>query len=206
MLPLQVRVNLGAIAMKRYSTFPKAPGLEPCHHCLMSYLEHSLVEDALSSLQRCSLCILQPQLTELFIISFLHKNNIYITLIEKTRLSFKYIPNSTRSDWKVYRLTKTLLRNVAKWGLCFNLIPVAVYTIFPELQCLDYLGQKSWPLYIIIKPQVTCTISCWQAGSLSLLHKWTENMTHFDQLRYSSAVVLIILPFWQWYISLFLFV
>ena len=31
MLPLQVRVDLGTIAMKEYSPFPKAPSLESCH-------------------------------------------------------------------------------------------------------------------------------------------------------------------------------
>ena len=30
-LPLQGSVDLGAMAMKVYSTFPKSPRLEPCH-------------------------------------------------------------------------------------------------------------------------------------------------------------------------------
>ena len=30
-LPLQVRVDLRVMAMKGYSTFPKAPGVEPQH-------------------------------------------------------------------------------------------------------------------------------------------------------------------------------
>ena len=30
-LLFQVRVDLGAMAMKEYSTFPKALGLVPCH-------------------------------------------------------------------------------------------------------------------------------------------------------------------------------
>ena len=41
MLPLWARVDLGAVAMKGYSTFPKAPALlEPRHH-LVSYPGHS---------------------------------------------------------------------------------------------------------------------------------------------------------------------
>ena len=32
MLPLQARVDLGAMAMKRYSAFPKAPALLEPHH------------------------------------------------------------------------------------------------------------------------------------------------------------------------------
>ena len=40
MLPLQARVDLGAMAMKGYSAFPEAPGTSPSH-CLVSYLGHS---------------------------------------------------------------------------------------------------------------------------------------------------------------------
>ena len=32
MLPLRARVDLGAMAMKEYSTFPKAPALHEPHH------------------------------------------------------------------------------------------------------------------------------------------------------------------------------
>ena len=32
MLPLRARVDLGAMAMKGYSTFPKAPALPELHH------------------------------------------------------------------------------------------------------------------------------------------------------------------------------
>ena len=37
MLPLQSRVDVGAMAIKGYSAFPKAPPSD----CLMSYPEHS---------------------------------------------------------------------------------------------------------------------------------------------------------------------
>ena len=49
-----------------------------------------------------------------------------------------------RVDWKVPRLTKILSKNVTKWGLFFNIIPLLVYTLFPlMLQFLDPIGQKS---------------------------------------------------------------
>ena len=59
-LPLQVREDLGVMAMKSYSTFPKTP----LSNCLASYLGHSLGRGSYS-LQRCNLCILQPQLIRL---------------------------------------------------------------------------------------------------------------------------------------------
>ena len=44
MLLLQASLDLGAMAVKEYSAFPKAPALlETQHDCLMSYLGHSLV-------------------------------------------------------------------------------------------------------------------------------------------------------------------
>ena len=64
MLPRRARVDLGAMAMKGYSTFPKAP-----QHCwnltirLFSVISRTLVRGGLTPLQRCSQCILQPQLT-----------------------------------------------------------------------------------------------------------------------------------------------
>ena len=56
------------MAMKRYSTFPKAPGLEP-HHQFVYILYRTLVkaERNLTPLQRCSRFILLPQLTGLLI-------------------------------------------------------------------------------------------------------------------------------------------
>ena len=42
MLPVRVRVELGAIAMKEYSAFPKVPGLEP-HHRIFSFISRTLV-------------------------------------------------------------------------------------------------------------------------------------------------------------------
>ena len=53
MLPLRVRVDLGAMAINGYFAFPKSPRLQPrLSDDLMSYPGH---------LTKCSWCILQPQ-------------------------------------------------------------------------------------------------------------------------------------------------
>ena len=61
MLPLRTRVNLGLMAMKEYSAFPKLPALLKSHHqiiCLVSYpVTHWW---SLAPLQRCHRCIRQP--------------------------------------------------------------------------------------------------------------------------------------------------
>ena len=63
MQTFQARVDLGAMAMKGYSAFPKAPAsLETLpSDCLVSLPGHSL--GGLTPLQRCSRCILQSQPT-----------------------------------------------------------------------------------------------------------------------------------------------
>ena len=43
MLPLWARVDLGAIAMKGYSAFPKAPAGTSPSDCLVSYPGHSFL-------------------------------------------------------------------------------------------------------------------------------------------------------------------
>ena len=41
-LPFRARVNLGALAMKRYSAFPKAPAsLEPYHQIVLCHVQDS---------------------------------------------------------------------------------------------------------------------------------------------------------------------
>ena len=60
MLPRRARVDLGAMAIKGYSAFPKAPALLELHYQIVSYPGHSL-GGGLISLQRSSQCILQPQ-------------------------------------------------------------------------------------------------------------------------------------------------
>ena len=57
------RVDLGAMAMKGYSRFPK---LQHCWNLtirLFSVISRTLVRAGLTPLQRSSQCILQPQLT-----------------------------------------------------------------------------------------------------------------------------------------------
>ena len=75
MLPFQARMDLGAMAMKRYSAFPKAPVLlDPYHQIVECYIQdtHSR-EMVLPPLQRRSRYILQPpQPTELKSLLRLH--------------------------------------------------------------------------------------------------------------------------------------
>ena len=60
MLPLRARLDVGAMAMKKYSTFPKALTLlELNDQCLMFYLRYWLARGGYP-LQRCSRCIRQP--------------------------------------------------------------------------------------------------------------------------------------------------
>ena len=58
MLPRRARVDLGAMAMKGCSVFPKAPTLLKPHHQAVI-----LIGRGLTPLQRCNHCILQPQPT-----------------------------------------------------------------------------------------------------------------------------------------------
>ena len=62
-LPLQARVDLGVIALKGYSAFPKAPVLlEPHHQIVYCHIQDTRW-GSLTPLLRSSLCILQPQPT-----------------------------------------------------------------------------------------------------------------------------------------------
>ncbi len=62
MVPLRARGNLGAMAMKGYSAFPKAPALlEPHHQIVLCHIQDSRWGGILTPLQRCSQCILQPR-------------------------------------------------------------------------------------------------------------------------------------------------
>ena len=63
MLPLRARVDLGAMAIKGYSAFPKAPALLEPHHQIFSVIIRTLMGGDLTPLQRSSRCILQPQPT-----------------------------------------------------------------------------------------------------------------------------------------------
>ena len=63
MLPLRARVNLGAMAIKGYSTFSKAPALlEPHHQIVLCHIQDTRCGWwDLSPLHRNSRCILQLQ-------------------------------------------------------------------------------------------------------------------------------------------------
>ena len=63
MLPLRARVDLGAMAMKRYSAFPKAPALLEPHHQIVKCHIQDTRWGGHTPLQRSSRCILQPQPT-----------------------------------------------------------------------------------------------------------------------------------------------
>ena len=43
-LPLWVTMYLGVVAMKEYSTFPKAPGLGPHHQMQFNFIPKTLTE------------------------------------------------------------------------------------------------------------------------------------------------------------------
>ena len=61
--PLRVKVDLGAIAMKEYSAFPKLPALlKPHCQIILCYILFTRWR-GLTLLQRCNRCILQPQPT-----------------------------------------------------------------------------------------------------------------------------------------------
>ena len=61
---IYVRVDLVVMAMKEYSKFPKAPGLEPHHQMQFSFIPRTLTDvcvGGIASLKRYRRRILQPQ-------------------------------------------------------------------------------------------------------------------------------------------------
>ena len=92
-LLFQARVGLGVITMKRYSTFPKAPALLEPHHQIVSCHIQNTCWWSLIPLQRCSRCILQPQLPE--------PDRIYLLF-----------NNLTRGQWPACQL-KMLIFNIS---------------------------------------------------------------------------------------------
>ena len=59
---LWARVDLRAMAIKGYSTFPSDPALQEPHHQIVSCHIQDTHWGWVTPLQRCSLCILQPRL------------------------------------------------------------------------------------------------------------------------------------------------
>ena len=62
---IQARVDMGAMAMKSYSAFPKFQHYWSLIIRLLDVIIRTLIGGSLTSLQRCSWCILQPQPTGL---------------------------------------------------------------------------------------------------------------------------------------------
>ena len=63
-LPRRATVDLGAMAIKGYSAFLKAPAsLEPRHQIVQCHIQDTRRGEGLTPLQRRSQCILQPQPT-----------------------------------------------------------------------------------------------------------------------------------------------
>ena len=86
MLPLQVRVDLGAMVMNGYSTFPKSPWLEFHYQIVLCHIS-DIRRGSFTPLQICLLCMLQPQPNGLLIssclfkmlpINYLFTNHIYL--------------------------------------------------------------------------------------------------------------------------------
>ena len=126
-LSLRFTVDLGAIAMKRYTTFPQITALlEPRYQIFVSYLGHSL--GCLIPLQRCIRCILQPQPTGLqrsFVLLFPWKSN------KHEHVECEYA--------KMFLLINT--DNLYLWK------PLWKFTaIF--LKCLCYCKKKKWIISI----------------------------------------------------------
>ena len=63
MLPFRARVDLGAMAKKGCSAFPKPPALLESHHQIVYCHIQDTRWESLTPQQRCSQCIPQPQLT-----------------------------------------------------------------------------------------------------------------------------------------------
>ena len=82
MLPLRARLNLGAMAMKGYSAFPKAPPLLDLHYHI-----------SFTPLLRCSWCILQPQLTGPIVV----KGALTPLCIASARVSFENYTHESAS-------------------------------------------------------------------------------------------------------------
>ena len=89
MLSLQIRVDLGGMAMKRYSAFLKAPALG---------------NRAFTPLQRCSWCILQLQLTWI-------NSNLNRISRNKSRLCLMVLPTPMNKNDLVKLLDNEMISN-----------------------------------------------------------------------------------------------
>ena len=86
-------MDLGVIAMKRYSAFSKTPGLlEPYCQIVLCYIQDTCW-GSLTPLQRCSRCILQPTGQE-------------------------YLLNAAQSNFRRTSYAKAKLDNTQKYNMC----------------------------------------------------------------------------------------
>ena len=83
-----------------------------------------------------------------------------------TSWSMKKNKHYTRTNWKVYRLTKILLRNLTKWGLFFNSPPCAPHTFS---FCVAVLG-----LHWSKKSSTVDMRSAYKLFSPPLYEKWLK--------------------------------
>ena len=120
MLPLWARVDLGAMAIKGYSAFPKASELLEPHHqiYLVSYPGHSL--EGLTPLQRSSQCILQPQPTGFTSIEITTVLNDYFELDIKTAEAAHRLREKQGKE-KIFKCTIiTWFKRLTWWFIPWN--------------------------------------------------------------------------------------
>ena len=132
MLPLWARVDQGASTMKEYSAFPKAPASD----CLVSYPGHSLARRG-CLLQRCTWCILRPQLTWPSSSSSSSSISLCVSVKQHYLLVFPWNVSHSKSP----QVTRFLLSvvtdlNASLWRSPFSLtfsIPTVSFLNFLEL-------------------------------------------------------------------------
>ena len=124
-LPLRARVDLGPIAMKGCSVFPKAPALreKSPSDFLQPYPGHSL-GGGLKPLQRCSQCILQPEPTgKIYMcvcvrVKFIRKIFFFLCIVRLVLLGFVCSNSGLRCLmayqplWVIYGIIKISARYI----------------------------------------------------------------------------------------------
>ena len=109
LLPLLVRVDLGVIAMKGFSTFSWVTGLERHRQMQFSVIPRTLARVmSLAPLQRCSWCTLQTKITGLRAIGDSRQENFWkkcdvmakrLILINQSKPNNIYSMNIYLKDW-----------------------------------------------------------------------------------------------------------
>ena len=136
MLPLRARVDLGAMAMKRVLRIPQSSstaGTSPSD-CLVSYPGNSL-GGGVPPLQRCSQCILQPQLTG------------------QTQIEYSFIESNLKYQLQEYLLTL----DQQKEKVCVVCVFSCVILNRVDTN-LTVLGDRQFHAYAIIRPTTVFTL------------------------------------------------